>query len=101
MGYVEELRKLVGHRRVILCGSSVVIRNDRGEVAHIRLPQSFPDLFERINGPEPLIPFREYKEDGSFFASAPYDFVSLAISPRYAPKAADELVPVFRAYMRL
>ena len=79
----------------------ILIRNDRGEAAHIRLPQSFPDLFERINGPEPLIPFREYKEDGSFFASAPYDFVSLAISPRYAPKAADELVPVFRAYMRL
>ena len=79
----------------------ILIRNDRGEAAHIRLPQSFPDLFERVNGPEPLIPFREYKEDGSFFASAPYDFVSLAISPRYAPKAADELVPVFRAYMRL
>ena len=79
----------------------ILIRNDRGEAAHIRLPQSFPDLFERINGPEPLIPFREYKEDGSFFASAPYDFVSLAISPRYAPKASDELVPVFRAYMRL
>ena len=32
MGYVEELRKLVGHRRLILCGSSVVIRNDRGEL---------------------------------------------------------------------
>ena len=32
MGYIEELRKLVGHRRVILCGSSVVIRNERGEL---------------------------------------------------------------------
>lgn len=32
MGYVEELRKLVGHRRVILCGSSVVIRNQKGEL---------------------------------------------------------------------
>lgn len=32
MGYIEELRKLVGHRRLILCGSSVVIRNDRGEL---------------------------------------------------------------------
>ena len=30
--------------------------------AHMRLPQSFPDLFERANGPEPLIPYREYKD---------------------------------------
>lgn len=32
MGYIEELRALVGHRRLILCGSSVVIRNDKGEL---------------------------------------------------------------------
>ena len=69
--------------------------------AHIRLPQAFPDLFERANGPEPLIPYREYKENGSFRAAAPYDFVSLAISPRYAPQAADELVPIFKEYMLL
>lgn len=68
---------------------------------HIRLPQSFPELFERQNGPEPLIPYREYKEDGSFRAAAPYDFVSLAISPRYAPREADQLVPIFKAYMQL
>ena len=41
------------------------------------------------------------KEDGSFRAAAPYDFVSLAISPRYAPQAADELVPIFKEYMLL
>lgn len=68
--------------------------------AHIRLPQSFPDLFERINGPEPLVPYKEYKEDGSFTAAAPYDFISLAISPRYAPQAADGLIPIFKEYMR-
>lgn len=68
---------------------------------HIRLPQSFPDLFERINGPEPLIPYHEYTEDGSFRAAAPYDFVSLAISPRYAPEAADGIIPLFKEYMRL
>jgi len=32
VGYVEELRRLVGHRRLILCGSSVVVRNERGEL---------------------------------------------------------------------
>lgn len=68
---------------------------------HIRMPQSFPELFERANGPEPLIPYREYKEDGSFHAAAPYDYVSLAISPRYAPQEADALIPVFREYMAL
>ena len=67
---------------------------------HIRLPQSFPDLFERVNGPEPLIPYRECKEDDSFCAAAPYDFISLAISPRYAPEAADALIPIFESYMR-
>ena len=28
----KELRALVGHRRLILCGSSVVIRNEKGEL---------------------------------------------------------------------
>ena len=32
MGYIEDIRKLVGHRRLILCGSSVVIRNEKGEL---------------------------------------------------------------------
>lgn len=32
MGYIEELRALIGHRRVIFCGASVVVRNDRGEL---------------------------------------------------------------------
>ena len=32
MGYIEELRALVGHRRLILAGASCVIRNDRGEL---------------------------------------------------------------------
>ena len=32
MGYIEELRALVGHRRLILAGASCVIRNCRGEL---------------------------------------------------------------------
>lgn len=32
MGYVEEIRRLVGHRPLILCGSCVVIRNEKGEL---------------------------------------------------------------------
>ena len=67
----------------------------------IHLPQSFPDLFEKANGPEPLIPYCAYKEDGAFQAAAPYDYVSLAISPRYAPQEADGLIPIIAEYMRL
>ena len=73
-----------------------IIMDDK---AHIRLPQSFPDLFEKTNGPEPVIPYTEYKQDGSFSAAAPYDFMSLAVSPRYAPKEADGLIEVFKEYM--
>lgn len=68
--------------------------------AHIRLPQFFPDLFERKNGKEPLIQYRAYTADGSFHAAAPYNFMSLAISPRYAPREADRLISVFEDYMR-
>ena len=32
MGYIEDLREIVGHRRLILAGASCVIRNDRGEL---------------------------------------------------------------------
>ncbi len=32
MGYIEELRALVGHRRLILCGSCAVVENCRGEI---------------------------------------------------------------------
>lgn len=32
MGYIKELRALVGHRRVIFCGASVVLCNSRGEL---------------------------------------------------------------------
>lgn len=32
MGYVEELRALVGHRRLILCGGSVVVQNGQGQL---------------------------------------------------------------------
>ncbi len=76
---------------------SQIVTPDGG---HIRLPQAFPDLFEKVNGSEPLIPYAEYKEDGSFCAAAPYDFVSVAVSPRYAPYEADALIPVFQKYIR-
>lgn len=32
MGYIEELRKLVGHRPVILVGVAIAVLNERGEI---------------------------------------------------------------------
>lgn len=80
--------------------SHILQPREKGEEAFLCLPQSFFELFEKRNGPEPRIPFRHVQQDGAFMASAPYDFVSVAVSPRYAPREADDLLPVFRKYMR-
>ena len=65
----------------------------------LQLPQAFPELFSRITGEEPQIPFREYREE-EYRAHAPFDFVTLALSPRYAPESADRLADVIREYIR-
>lgn len=87
------------------------VRNPR---SHADIPQSILDpegsgdirmmsltskMFEAKNGPEPRIPFHVYDDYTTFRADAPYDFVSVAISPRYAPREADALLDVFRRYM--
>ncbi len=56
-------------------------------------------LFAAQNGTEPVIPFRNYEDYRSFHADAPYDFITLALSPRYAPKEADELRDVIAPYI--
>lgn len=56
-------------------------------------------MFEKQNGPEPAIPFHVYDDYTAFHAEAPYDFVTLAISPRYAPAEADALVDVIARYI--
>lgn len=65
----------------------------------IRLDSFAARLFESVNGPEPVIPYRVYTDPFSFRAEGPYDFMTLAISPRYSPAEADALVPVISAYM--
>ena len=56
-------------------------------------------LMEGLNGPEPAIPYREYADPFAFRADGPYDLMSVAVSPRYAPKEADALLPVLSEYM--
>ena len=63
--------------------------------------ESLPSrMFEKQNGPEPLIPFHVYDDWRTFRADAPYDFMTLAISPRYAPAEADSLAEVIGEYIR-
>ena len=62
---------------------------------------SFPArLMEQRNGPEPVIPFHVYEDYRTFAADTKFDFMTLAISPRYAPKEADALLPIFESFIR-
>ncbi len=71
-----------------------------GTANMLRLTPPLPDLFEKLNGREPVIPYREYASAADFDAgSQPFDFMSVAVSPRYAPREADALLPVFAQYM--
>ena len=65
----------------------------------IRMVSLTSRMFESRNGAEPLIPFRVYDDWRTFRADAPYDFVTLAISPRYAPKEADALAEIIGEYI--
>ena len=70
------------------------------EAGDIHLTSMTAQLFAKQNGPEPVIPFRVYEDYHTFHAEAPYHFVTLAISPRYAPKEADALAEVIGRYIR-
>ena len=73
-------------------------RNDRGAVRALRLSTPLPGLFERMNGAEPIVPYREYPSGDAYTTEAPFDYMSVAVSPRYAPREADALLDVFRGY---
>ena len=66
----------------------------------IQLKSAFPQLFEAKFGSEPIIPYSEYPTGDDYQAPIPFDCMSVAISPRYAPKEADELIEVFEQYMQ-
>ena len=78
----------------------VSVRDAAGVPTALRLAPPLPELFEKMNGREPEIAYREYPSGADFCAETPYDFASLAISPRYAPAEADALVAVFREFIR-
>jgi len=71
-----------------------------GHPEQIQLVSLTSKMFEAKNGAEPMIPFHVYNDWTQFQATAPYDFVTLAFSPRYAPVEADRLVDVIARYIR-
>ena len=93
-----------------------------GELDNVRNPRSRPDIpreilapgqsdlirlssfvsrfFEGTNGPEPEIPFHVYEDYTAFSAPGDFDFLTVAVSPRYAPREAEALLPVFERYIR-
>jgi len=75
-----------------------ILRPGCGDV--IEMASLTSRMFEKQNGPEPAIPFHVYDDWTQFRADGPYDFVTLAISPRYAPKEADRLADVIAEYIR-
>lgn len=74
-------------------------RNGEGTACALRLSTPLPGLFEKMNGAEPVVPYREYPCGDAYAAEAPFDYMSVAISPRYAPREADALLDVFRQYV--
>ena len=67
----------------------------------IQLSSFAARLSEGVNGAEPVIPFNVYDDYREFRAEKPYDFITLAISPRYAPKQADRLIPLIERYIKI
>ncbi|MBO4878869.1 MAG: UPF0489 family protein [Clostridia bacterium] len=74
-------------------------KDEHGSYSSIRLSSFTSALFEGRNGRESEIPFRVFDDYGSYCAPGKFDFISLAISPRYAPKEADALVSVIAEYI--
>lgn len=71
-----------------------------GRPDQIQLVSLTSRMFENQNGAESVVPFRVYDDYTAFRAEAPYDFVTLAISPRYAPAEADALAEIIRRYIK-
>lgn len=65
---------------------------------NIRLRSFVSAMMEGKNGKEPVIPFDVY-DDYHQFKQTGYDFVTMAQSPRYAPKSADRIMEIVKRYI--
>ena len=67
----------------------------------IRLESFVSKFLESRNGAEPEIPLTVHNDPDTVRIREPFVCMNLALSPRYAPKTADALVPVIARYMTL
>ena len=65
---------------------------------NIHLRSFIAQMMEGKNGKEPVIPFDVY-DDYRTFECKGYDFVTMAQSPRYAPKSADRIMEIVKRYL--
>ena len=79
----------------------IVLTDEAGNHQALQLYSGVSKLFEKQNGQEPVIPFQVYEDYHAFQSEKKYDYVSLAISPRYAPAEADVLIPVISRYIQI
>ena len=69
-----------------------------GGEGSIHLRSFISQMMETKNGAEPVIPFDVF-DDYRQFKQTDYDFVTMAQSPRYAPKSADRIMEIVRQYI--
>lgn len=74
-------------------------RDENGRYSSLLLRSGVSAIMEKFNGKEPRVDFEVYDDWERFDAFLPYDFMSVAVSPRYAPKEADALLEIFEDYM--
>ena len=67
----------------------------------IRLESFVSKLFEGRYGPEPEIPLTVYSDPAAVRIREPFVCMNLAVSPRYAPRKTDALIPIIAQYMTL
>lgn len=65
----------------------------------IHLRSDVSAIMEAMNGREPVVPF-DVIDDYRTFRQTEYDFVTMAQSPRYAPRSADRIMELVRPYIR-
>ena len=69
-----------------------------GGEGNIHLRSFISQMMEDKNGAEPVIPFDVY-DDYRQFRQHGYDFVTMAQSPRYAPRSADRIMEIVGQYI--
>ena len=100
MRYIGELINVRNPRSREDVPQEILRFDERGERCAIHLESFASRLFEGINGKEPVVPYKEYRDYTQFRAEKPFDFVSLAMSPRYAPREADGLAELIKKRIR-